>query len=448
MLHQPSVTAQLAQFVAVTRWVDVPPEIVHQAKRSFMNFFAVAMAGSRTEPVEIALRSLIAFSGGQQTAIVGRRERLDALSASFLNAAAANVHDFCDTHVKTVIHPTAPVAPPILALAELKKLGGRDLLLAFVVGQEVQARIGLAISPEHYNRGWHITSTCGGFGAASASGKLLGLEERQLVWALGIAATQAAGLCECLGTPAKSVSVGNAARNGLWAALLAEQGFEGPAEPLAGVQGFYNALAGPTDASQAVAGLGETWELMATSYKPYPCGFVIHPALDCVLDWRRSHPDLPVASVIVIGNPLMKLRADRPDIASGRESQVSVQHAVAAALAAGQAGLRQFTDDCVSEEQVRSLRNRITLQSDDTMPTIAATVKITTTDGEVYSLSQIAARGSDANPLSDSDLEDKLRFAAAEWNPVFDPEPLIAAIWTLDRSVDASGLAAMATSSA
>lgn len=445
MLSQPGVTGCLAQFVARTQWTDLPADVMHQAKRSFMNFFAVAIAGSQTEPVEIALRSLAAFSGGQQVALVGRHERLDALGAAFLNAAAANVHDFCDTHVKTVIHPTAPVAPPVLALSELKAITGRDLLLAFAVGQEVQARIGLAISPEHYNRGWHITSTCGGFGAASAAGKLLGLEERQLVSGLGIAATQAAGLCECLGTPAKSVSVGNAARNGLWAALLAEKGFEGPEEPLTGVQGLYNALAGPTDLSKIVDGLGETWELMATSYKPYPCGFVIHPALDCVLEWRRSHPDEIVTDVVLRGNPLMKLRADRPGIESGRESQVSVQHAVAAALITGQAGIGQFTDDCVRDERVQALRRRVSLISDDTIPTIAAAVRITSADGKVHELAQAAARGSDANPLSDKDLEAKLRAAAADWNSAFDPEPLIAAVWMLDGSENVSGLVAMAT---
>jgi 2-methylcitrate dehydratase PrpD len=227
--------------------------------------------------------------------------------------------------------------------------------------------------------------------------------------------------------------------------VLAGQDFEGPPEPLTGPQGFYNALSGPTDPSKVVEGLGTSWELMATSYKPYPCGFVIHPALDCVLDWRRSHPQATVVGVVVTGNPLMTLRADRPAIESGREAQVSVQHAVAAALVTGEAGLRQFTDLCVRDGRVRAMRERITLRSDDAMPTIAAAVTITTADGEVHRLAQSAARGSDANPLSDPDLERKLRAAAAGWNSTFDVEPLIAAIWGLDRTADASTLAAMAT---
>src|SRR3954447_27023818 len=185
MLHKADLTQVLAHLVVTTRWDDIPQPVRHQAKRSFMNYFAVALAGCRTGPVEVALRSLAEFSGGKQATVVGRAERIDALSASFLNAASANVFDFCDTHVRTVIHPTAPVAPALLALAEMRRgsgpVSGPDLLLAFVLGQEVQARIALAISPAHYDRGWHITSTCGVFGAAAGSGKLLALDETRMV---------------------------------------------------------------------------------------------------------------------------------------------------------------------------------------------------------------------------------------------------------------------------
>jgi 2-methylcitrate dehydratase PrpD len=442
MLHKPDVTATLARYVAATRWEDIPQEVRHQAKRSFINLFAVALAGCRTEPVEIALRLLAEFSGGKQATVIGRSERIDALSASFLNAAAANVHDFCDTHLRTVIHPTAPVAPALLALAELRKVSGPELLLAFILGNEVQARIGLAISPQHYDRGWHITSTCGVFGAASASGKLLGLDERRLVSALGTASTQSAGLCECLGMPAKSVSVGNAARNGMWSALLAASGFNGPAEPLAGRQGFYNALGDEPNLALVTDGLGDTFEIMATSYKPYPCGFVIHPVLDCVLDWRREHPAAEVTRIVVRGNPLLAHRTDRPEISTGRESQVSVQHAVAAALAHGVAGLAQFSDACVSDPRVQALRRKVEVVRDPLFSTIAAAVEITTSDSAVHRLSQTAARGSDVNPMSDRDLEQKLKTVTAGLN--LDAAPLIDAVWSLDISTDVSRLASLA----
>ena len=444
MLHKSGVTQSLARHIVETRWDDIPSPVRHQARRSFMNFFAVALAGCRTEPVEIALRSLAEFSGGKQATVVGRPERIDALSAAFLNAAGANVHDFCDTHLRTVIHPTAPVAPALLALAELRRVSGPDLLLAFILGNEVQARIGLAISPNHYSRGWHVTSTCGVFGAASGAGRLLKLDERQMVWALGTASTQSSGLCECLGTPAKSVSVGNAARNGLWSALLAEKGFDGPPEPLAGVQGFYHAMGETPDLSLVTDGLGESWQIMATSYKPYPCGFVIHPVLDCVLDWRRDNPTAEVTRIVVRGHPLLSDRTDRPDISTGRESQVSVQHAVAAALVTGKAGLDQFTDACARDPKVLALRSKVEVVRDSAFSTIAAAVEITTADGKTHKLLQSAARGSDVNPMSDAELEQKLRTSAAGWDPGYDASPLISAIWALDQSADVSGLASLA----
>src|SRR5262245_43305544 len=131
MQPRPGVTATLARFVATTQWDDIPDQVKHEAKRALLNFFAVALAGCRTGPVELALRSLAEFSGGKQATIVGRRERIDALSAAFLNAAGANVFDYCDTHLPTVVHPTAPLAPALLALAELRPVTGRELLLAF-----------------------------------------------------------------------------------------------------------------------------------------------------------------------------------------------------------------------------------------------------------------------------------------------------------------------------
>ncbi len=443
MLHRPGVTQNLARFVVETGWSDIPDPVRHEGKRALLNFFAVALAGCRTGPVEIALTSLAEFSDRRQATVIGRRERIDALSAAFLNAAGANVFDFCDTHLPTVIHPTAPVAPALLALAELRRVTGPELLLAFILGFEVECRIGGAISPGHYAKGWHITSTCGVFGAATGTGKLIGLDQQGMIWALGNASTQSGGLCECLGWPAKSLSVGNAARNGLWSALLAEKGFEGPAEPIAGVQGFINAMAEPPNWSSLTDGFGETWEIAHNSLKPYPCGFVIHPFLDCVLDWRRRHPPDAVERVVARGNPLLSDRTDRPDISTGRESQVSVQHALAAALVLGRAGLDQFTDACARDPAVIDMRRKVEVIRDPAIATIAAEVELWTKDGKKHSLSTPAARGSPSNPMSDTDIEDKLRTVADVWRPGHDVGPLIDAVWTLEESSDVSTLLAL-----
>jgi 2-methylcitrate dehydratase PrpD len=443
MVRRSGVTPALARFVVETRWQDIPAEARHEAKRALLNFFAVALAGCRTEPVELALKTLGEFSGGKQAAIVGRRERIDALNAAFLNAAGANVFDYCDTHLPTVVHPTAPLAPALLALSELRRVTGPDLLLAFVLGFEIECRIGLALSPGHYPKGWHITSTCGVFGAAAGAAKLLHLGEQQIVWALGNASTQSSGLCECLGWPAKSLSVGNAARNGLLSALLARNGFSGPPEPIAGAQGFLAAMGEPPKWESLSEGFGRTWEVNENSIKPYPAGFVIHPLLDCALDWRRDHPDAVVERIAVRGNPLLLQRADRPEPATGREAQVSLQHAMAAALLLGKAGLEQFTDACVADEAIKALRHKVEVAADPAISTIAVEVDFWTAAGRKHSVSTKAARGSTANPLKDAEIEQKLRDEAKSWRPGHDAQPLIDAVWSLEKSDDVSTLAAM-----
>jgi 2-methylcitrate dehydratase PrpD len=444
MQPRPGTTETLARFVVDTRWQDIPDEARHEAKRALLNFFAVALAGCRTEPVAMALKSLAEFSGGRQATIVGRHERIDALSAAFLNAAGANVFDYCDTHLPTVVHPTSPLAPAVLAMAELRRVTGPEFLTAFVLGFEIECRVGQAISPGHYPKGWHITSTCGVFASAAAAGKLLGLGVQPMVWALGTAATQSAGLCECLGWPAKSVSVGNAARNGLWSALLAEKGFAGPPEPLAGSQGFFAVMDEPVNWDGLLAGLGESWQVANNSLKPYPAGFVIHPLLDLALDWRRANPKAVVEKVRARGNPLLLQRTDRPEVRTGRESQVSLQHAVAAALVRGKAGLDQFTDACVNDPAVSAMRRKIEVAAKPSLSTIAAEMEFVTADGRTHTVSTQAARGSAANPLKDAEIEDKLRIEADSWQKGHDIQPLIDAVWTIDRSEDVSALAKLA----
>ncbi len=444
MQPSPHLTNDLARFVAGTNENHVPERARHAAKRALLNFFAVAFAGCRTQPVDIALKSLAEFSGGTPATVIGRRERIDALSAAFLNAAGANVFDYCDTHLPTVIHPTAPLAPALFALSELHKVSGPRFLTAFAIGFEIECRIGMAVSPGHYAKGWHITSTCGVFGAAAGAARLLELSPQQVGWALGIASTQSSGLCECLGWPAKSVSVGNAARNGLWSALLAGKGFSGPAEPIAGAQGWLAVMGERPNWAALTDGLGKSWAVIDNSLKPYPCGFVIHPVLDCALDWRRANPDAIVERVAVRGNPLLLKRADRPDIVTGREAQVSLQHAVACALLLGKAGLDEFTDACVNDPKVKAMRGRISVAPDDALPTIAAEVDIVTSDGKSHRTSTRAARGSSTNPQKDGEIEQKLRDEAGRWSPGYDARPLIDAIWALERSADVRDLLALA----
>jgi len=201
----------------------------------------------------------------------------------------------------------------------------------------------------------------------------------------------------------------------------------------------------PVNWAALTDGFGKTWEVTNNSIKPYPSGFVIHPLLDCALDWRRAHPKAEVERIAVRGNPLLLQRTDRPNVATGREAQVSLQHAVAAALVQGRVGLEQFTDACVNDPAVRAMRKRIEVASDPGISTIAVEMDFFTADGKKQSVSTKAARGSAANPLKDKEIEEKLRNEAASWQRDHDIQPLIDAVWALDRSDDVSKLASLVT---
>ena len=352
--------------------------------------------------------------------------------------------DFDDTHPGTVIHPSAPVAPALFALAETRPISGATLLDAFSLGLEAECRIGRAISPWHYAKGWHITATCGVFGAAVAVGKCLGLDSEKMLWALGNASAQSGGLVETLGTMAKSFGVGNAARNGMLAALAAESGFSGPEKPLEGVRGFANVMGSDPDFAKITDGLGTQWEALRNTYKPYPCGIVLHAVIDACL-FLRAQPGFEIGAVrdiVVRGHPLLAQRADRPAVETGREAQVSAQHSVAVSLLTGAAGLAQFNDAAVADPAVRDLRRKIRMVDDPGLSVEAAEVVITLADGQTIARHIEQARGGENNPLSDRDLEAKLRDLAAYGGSGCDPERLIAAIWSLDKTEDAGSIMA------
>jgi 2-methylcitrate dehydratase PrpD len=199
------ISEQLAAFAAQARWAQLPEAVRHEAKRALVNFFGTALAGCRDPALLAAERVFSRVRSGSACTVIGRPDGHDALHAASLNAMSGNVFDFDDTHLPTIIHPTAPVAPALLALAQTQPITGQELLLAFAIGVEIECRLGNAVSPWHYQRGWHITSTCGVFGAAAACARLLGLDATRIGWALGSAAAQSSGLVETLGSMAKSI---------------------------------------------------------------------------------------------------------------------------------------------------------------------------------------------------------------------------------------------------
>ncbi len=283
------VTRTLARYVVNARHSDVPAAASREAVRSVVNWLGCAVGSCRHEAVTCALQALGPLSGPREASVLGREEKVDILLASLLNGISSHVFDFDDTHLKTIIHPAGPVASALFALAEREAISGAELLHAFILGVEVECRIGNAVCPEHYEKGWHVTGTAGVFGSAAASGKILGLNEQQMTWALGIAGTQSAGLREMFGSHCKSFHPGRAAQNGLASALLAKANFTSSNQVIEAKRGFANTMSSKQNYAEITEGLGKTFEISLNTYKPFACGIVEHPIIDGCIQLRNEH---------------------------------------------------------------------------------------------------------------------------------------------------------------
>lgn len=436
------VTRTLARYLVISRWEEVPERVRHEASRALLNWLGCAIGSCRHETVERALAAVLPFCGPPQAAVLGRAERVDILHASLVNGLSSHVLDFDDTHVRA-IHPSAPVLPALIACSEWRKVTGAQLVHAFVLGVEAEERVGLSVFPEHYEAGWHITGTAGVFGAAAAAGKLLGLGEQQMAWALGIAATQSAGLQEMFGTDCKSLHPGRAAQNGLTAALLAERGFTSSEHAIEAPRGFARVLSPKFDPEVIAAGLGERYELLSNMYKPYACGLVVHAAIDACIELCLEHgltPDAIEAVELTVGPLVRKLTGNNAP-QTGLEGKFSVYHAVSAAIVHGAAGEAQFSDACVRDPRVIAVRNRVTTREDPAIGRTEARVTIRTRDGRRLDRHVAHALGTLARPMSDADLEAKFRGLAGEVLPPAAIEEAIGLCWRMAALEDAGALA-------
>ena len=379
-LNLSPTTATLSRFLAASRWDDIPAAVRHAGKRGLLNALGCILAG-REDPAVAIVR------------------RVFPLEDALIDAAAATAHDYDDTHLPTVIHATPPVAAAVLSIARKQTVSGAELLHAFVLGVETTCRMGNAVMPGHYERGWHITSTCGVFGATAAAAKLLRLDERQVACALGLAATQAAGLVEVLGSMARVLNAGFAARNGLAAARLASAGFEGPRAPIEGLRGFVNVFGGSADLSQITRRLGEHWEIEQVACKPYPSGVVLHALIDACLEHREElRRALKSGETLQLRlHPLAIERTDRPEPRNAIEARLSAQHAAAVALLHGEAGLEQFSDGAALDPEVQALRRRIVVSAEPGLDKMAARIRLGAARVEAPA----------ARPMDDARLEAK-----------------------------------------
>jgi 2-methylcitrate dehydratase PrpD len=438
------VAAEFGAFAAGAG--PIPEAVLHQGRRALLNCLGTALGSAKAEAVDRAARAVRAVSGPGEATVIGRPERLRAAEAGFVNAIAMNLLDFDDTHLPTIIHPTAPVAPAALALGEELGSSGAEVLAAFVLGAEITCRVGNMVSPGHYARGWHITSTCGTFGAAAAAARLLRLDDKQTAHALGVASSLAAGNVENLPTAGKNASVGNAVRGGILAAHLAREGFQAAPAALEGRLGWARASGDVPDVERALSDLGRSWEFSLNAIKPYPCGIVFHAEIDACLDLRREHGGTPdeIERVTVKGDALFLARGDR-EVRSAGDGRVSIHHIAAVALLYGRAGVREFEQACVDAPEVVAFRAKVRGELDSSLAPGAVTVELRLRDGRDISATVVHARGSIEHPLSDAEVEEKAR-CLAEWGGTgCDLDRLAGLVWRIDALPEVRSLMAAAS---
>jgi 2-methylcitrate dehydratase PrpD len=408
--HAPAITRHIAEFVVGSQADAIPESVYTEATRSFLNWVGCTVGGSTHPAIDIAWAAARPFAGAEQATVLGRGFRTDVLNATLLNGIASHVFDFDDTHLKTIIHPAGPVASGLMALAETRPMTGREFLHAFILGIEVECRIGNSVYPDHYDRGWHITGTAGVFGAAAAAGKILGLDVQQMTYALGIAATQSSGLREMFGTMCKPFHPGRAAQNGTYAAFLAKEGFTSSDRGIEAPRGFAHVASTKFDPGEITDGLGTRWESALNTYKPFACGIVIHPAIDACVQLRNAHglKASDVASIDLKVHPLVLELTGKTAPRTGLEGKFSVYHSCAAAIVHGRCGEHEYSDECVADATIIALRQKVKAVAQPGIHEHQVDATLTTADGRVLHLFVKDAIGSLGRPLTDAELDAKL----------------------------------------
>lgn len=438
-----SPTWQLASFVTRSTWDAIPADVRAEAGRAILNYLGCALGGSIEPALDKAIDVLKPFSGPANATVLGRNECFDELNAALLNGIGSHVHEYDDTLPQNYIHPSVPVASALFAYASANPVSGRDFVHAFILGFEVESRIGDAVYPAHYEAGWHITSTTGVFGAAAATAKLLGLSTEQTVWAFGLAATQAAGIREMFGSMAKSFQPGRAAQNGLTAARLAAADFTAGERALEGPRGFAPVTAREYDLGRITAGLGDEFALRANAYKPYACGLVVHPTIDgCSQIRERDRPDpAQIASIELKVAPLVLDLCNKKDLRRALESKYSIYHAAAIGLARGKGGLQEFTEEAVADPTLKRLRDRVSVAAEESVTEDQVDIRVTMDDGSEYTLFVEQSLGNIHRPLSNAQLEGKFRDQAILALAPDQVDALIDACWRIAELDDAGELA-------
>jgi len=453
--HVTGVTNYVAEFVATTSYADIPREVIDLGKKSILDGLGLSLAGSMAESGSISRRYIESLGISDGKAIItGTPHKTAPRFAAFLNGISIHADDFDDTQLSSakdrvyglLVHPTVPVLPAVLALIERGGVSGKDFMLAYHLGVEVECKIAEAISPRSYEDGFHTTGTCGPFGSSAACAKLRRLEAPKTLTLFGLAASQSAGLRENFGTMTKPFHAGHAAEIGLISADLVAMGWTAARQILEADRGFFHAFGGSFDPTVIMGRLGKPWTFASPgiSLKPYPSGSITHPAMTELarLIEVNNIQASQIEKIDVGANHNMTTTLLHHHPNTGLEAKFSMEFCVAILLLERIAGLPQFTDKVVQRPDVRAMIDKVNFYVDpeaeragyDKMTSI---IKIYLKDGKVINGRAAFAKGGPANPMSFEETATKFRGCAdyANW-PAPKAEKIIAFVKDLESVPD------------
>jgi 2-methylcitrate dehydratase PrpD len=455
----PGLTDYVGKFVSQAKYEDIPGEVVELGKKSILDGLGLALAGSKAQTGTLCRQYLdkIGVCDGKST-IIGSARKTSPRFAAFVNGVSIHADDFDDTQLAVakdrvyglLVHPTVPVLPALLALAERAGVSGKQLTLAYHLGVEVECKIAEAISPRHYQDGFHSTGTCGPFGSAAACAKLLRFGHSEILNTFGLVASQSGGLRENFGTMTKPFQAGHAAESGLVSAELVALGWDAAGQILEADRGFFHAFGGSYDPSAIMDRLGKPWTFVSPgiSLKPYPSGSLTHPAMTELARMIEANniQAAQVEKIDVGANHNMTTTLLHHQPKTGLEAKFSMEFCMAILLLEHRAGLKEFSDKVVQRADVQEMIRRVDFHVDPEAESagydkMTSLLKIHLKNGSFIAGRSDFGKGSPANPMTFEEASAKFRGCAeyAGW-PKVKTERIIAFVRALDSAPDVRAL--------
>ncbi|MBN8199853.1 MmgE/PrpD family protein [Bacillus sp. NTK034] len=433
-----TLTRMLAEYASNVRFEDLPDEVVEYTKLCILDWYGSALAGKDEKPILSILELTQEWGGNEQaTLITGGKSSIG--NACLVNAAASHIVELDDIHKSSIIHAGTVVIPAAAAVAEAYGLSGKDLITAVAVGYEICYRIGEAVSPSHYYY-WHNTATCGTFGSAAAAAKLLNLNVGQIMYALGNAGTQAAGLWEFIedGANTKQLHTAKAAYNGALAALLAKKDFTSASKILEGRRGFFNAMSEKYDADKITRNLGKEFKIIENSFKIHASCRHTHPAMDCILNIMKENAltHQQIQSISIKTYQTVLNITDNPNPDTVYASKFSSQFCAAIIATKGSASLIDYNNEILQSPELRNLMEKVSVEADPYYENAypekwGAKVVIKMKDGRTFSEGTDYPKGDPEKPADKEELIQK--FITMTLDKVWNAEEKLQAILQLEE---------------